>query len=69
MHATSDATTDAKIARLSTHQRDDQREMWGVVPLLQGQILLVTRKTGATRDKCVTPYCWYVLEMIKSCAR
>ena len=28
-HVTSDATTDAKITWLSTHQRDDQRDMWG----------------------------------------
>ena len=26
---TSDATTDAKITWLSTHQRDDQRDIWG----------------------------------------
>ena len=36
--ATRDATTDAKIAWLSTHQSDDQRDMWGAT-------------TGATGDE------------------
>ena len=29
-HATGDAATDAKISWLSTHQCDDQRDLWGL---------------------------------------
>ena len=71
MHSTSDATTDAKIARLSTYQRDGQREMTRETGATTG----ATRNKNVTVLKCIalpiapayTPPRWYVLTIIKYC--